>query len=85
MFVVVFTPLDSFFMYSTLFSSFFLSCFRNLICLVLIKLSFYLDTLDMNIRMETHLYGDEKFKDIDEVMELEDGLTNQNRLYNSIN
>lgn len=72
---VVFTPLDCFFMYSTLFRSFFLSCFRNLICLTLIKLSFYQDTLDMKIRMETHLYRDEKFRDSDEVMELEHGLT----------
>lgn len=29
----------------------------------------------MKLRMETHLYGDGKFKDTDEVMEPEDGLT----------
>lgn len=73
MFVVVFTPLDFFSCIQLCFIHFFLSCFRNLICLV--KLSFYLDTLDMKIMMETHLYRDEKFKDSDEVMELEDGLT----------
>lgn len=75
MFVVVFTPLDFFSYIPLCFIHFFLSCFRNLICPVLIKVSFYLDTLDMKLKMETHLYGDGKFKDTDVVMELEDGLT----------